>query len=43
MLIVRILKTCYLTSYCGMRISTEGSVSQLSPLRSAAMVSNLRE
>jgi hypothetical protein len=43
MLIVRILKISYLTSYCGMRISTEDSVSQLSPLQSTAMVSNLPE
>ena len=43
MLIVRILKISYLTSYCGMRISTEDSVFQLSLLLSTTMVSSLPE
>jgi hypothetical protein len=43
MLIVRILGASYLPRYCSMRISTKDSVSQLSPLQSAAMVSNLPE
>jgi len=43
MLIVRILGASYLPIYCSMRISTKDSVSQLSSLQSAAMVSNLPE
>ena len=43
MLNVKIFKISYLTSYCGMRISTKNSVFQLSPLHSTAMVINLPE
>ena len=42
-LIVRILGVSYLPRYCSMRILTKDSVSQLSPLQSVAMVSNLPE